>query len=94
MKRGVKFCKGEKFLYSFAAFCVVSYFVFTIVASAVISSYNVKVESLVSQVTTYERRNESLVMRVNEITAFDEIKDVVSEMGLAYNNENIIIIND
>lgn len=94
MKRKMKLCKGEKFLYSLAIFCFIFWMSFNVVASALISSYNVQVESLGRQVTNHERRNESLVMRVNEITAFDEIKDVVSEMGLAYNNENIIVIND
>ena len=90
----IRLCRGEKYLYSLAILCFISWLTFNVVASVVISSYNVKVEDLSNQITTYERRNESLVMRVNEITAFDEIKDVVSEMGLAYNNENIIVIND
>ena len=31
-------------------------------------------------------------MKVSELTAFDKIKDVVKDMGLAYNNDNIIVI--
>ena len=36
----------------------------------------------------------NLFMKVNELTSFDKIKDVVNNMGLAYNNDNVIVIND
>ena len=32
-------------------------------------------------------------MKISELTAYDNIKGVVSEMGLSYNYENIIIID-
>ena len=32
-------------------------------------------------------------MKVNELTSFENILAVVKEMGLGYNNENILIIN-
>lgn len=31
-------------------------------------------------------------MKVNELTSFDKVKEVVEDMGLAYNNENIIVV--
>ena len=33
-------------------------------------------------------------MKVNELTSFDNIKDVVKDMGLAYNKDNIVIVDD
>ena len=44
-------------------------------------------------ISDQEKQNESLTMKVNELTSFDKVKTVVSDMGLAYNNDNIIIIN-
>ena len=32
-------------------------------------------------------------MKVSELTSFDKVKDIVNAMGLEYNNDNIIIIN-
>jgi len=32
-------------------------------------------------------------MKYNELTSFENILSVVKEMGLDYNNENILIIN-
>lgn len=33
-------------------------------------------------------------MQVNELTSFDYVKEVVKEMGLAYNNDNILVVNE
>ena len=33
-------------------------------------------------------------MQVNELTSFDYVNNIVKDMGLAYNNDNIIIINE
>ena len=52
------------------------------------------VEQLKYDIDVQEKTNESLNMKVSELTSFDKIKEVVEEMGLAYNNENILIVND
>ena len=44
--------------------------------------------------TNQSKTNESLTMKVNELTAFDKVKDVVKDMGLAYNNDNIVVIDE
>ena len=31
-------------------------------------------------------------MKVSELTSFDKVKDIVADMGLEYNNDNIIIL--
>ena len=51
------------------------------------------VEKLKYQITVQEKKNESLEMQFNELTSYDKIKDVLKDMGLSYNNENIIIVN-
>ena len=61
---------------------------------ASIGNLNIMVEKLKSDVSTQAKKNESLTMQVNELTSFDYVNNVVKNMGLAYNNENIIIIND
>lgn len=33
-------------------------------------------------------------MQVNELTSFDNVKEVAKNLGLAYNNDNIIVVND
>ncbi len=89
-----KLCRGEKMLYFIAFVCMLSTVVLKIFCGANVGNLNMTVEKIKYEITVQEKRNESLTMKVNELTAFDKIKDVVKEMGLAYNNDNIIIIND
>ena len=51
-------------------------------------------EELKYKISNEKKDVESLVMQVNEITSFDNIKDIAKELGLAYNNDNIIVIGD
>ena len=51
------------------------------------------VEKLKSDVSTQAKKNESLTMQVNELTSYDNVSSVIENMGLAYNNENIIVIS-
>lgn len=86
--------KGEKTLYTLA----ITVFIFTmalkIFATAALGNINVKVEQIKHEIATEEKKVESLTMKVNELTAFDKVKDVVKDMGLAYNNNNIIVVSE
>lgn len=94
MKKRLRLCRGEKKLYSVAMFCFATAVITNIFGGISIGNMSIKVEDLRRSVLTQQKRNESLVMKVNELTSFDTIKEVVKDMGLAYNNDNIIIIND
>ena len=52
------------------------------------------VEKLKYNISEQEKKIESLNMQVNELTSFTEVQDVVKNMGLSYNNQNVIIINE
>lgn len=86
--------KGEKKLYIFAVLCFCFTFVLKIFCGAGIGHLSMSVEQLKYDISVQEKTNESLNMKVSELTSFDKIKKVVEEMGLAYNNENILIVND
>ena len=94
-KRRIKrVTRGEKLLYTGAILCFACFIVLKVFCGAGISGLTMGVEVLKSDIDEQEKKNESLTMKVSELTSFENIKDVVSDMGLAYNNENIIIIND
>jgi len=93
-KRKAKFTKGEKLLYFCATTCLVLTLVLKVFCGAGISNLSMSVEKMNYDINEQEKKNESLTMKVNELTSFDKVKDVVTDMGLAYNNENIIVIND
>jgi cell division protein FtsL len=93
-KRKARFTKGEVLLYSMAFISLFGVVVLKIFFSAGITNLNMNIEIQKQQIENQEKTNESLTMKVNELTAYDTVKDVVSDMGLAYNNDSIVIIDD
>ena len=68
---------------------VVSFF-----AKITLSSINIEVEKLNKQVTKQEKTNQSLSMKINELASLENIQAVANNEGLAYNNNNFVIINN
>lgn len=93
-RRRARITKGEVLLYSTAFLCLFGIVVMKIFCGAGITHLDMNIEQVKYDIADQEKKNESLTMKVNELTAFDKVKDVVADMGLAYNNDNIIIIND
>ena len=63
-------------------------------AKITLSSINIEVEKLNKQVTKQEKTNQSLSMKINELASLENIQAVANNEGLAYNNNNIVIINN
>ena len=89
-----KFTKGEKMLYSLGLFSLIAIVFIQVFCGASIGNLNLSVEKLRGDIKTEEKKIESLNMKVSELTSFDNVKGVVKDMGLAYNNDNIIIIGE
>ena len=89
----VRFTKGEKFLFLSCIFLVVAVVLVQVFCGATTGNLSLSIEKLKYEIDSQEKKNESLAMQVSELTSYDKIKDVVKDMGLAYNNDNIIIIN-
>ena len=89
----VRLTKGEKLLYGCAVMALTCTFLIKIFCGAGVGHLNMSVEKLQYNINTQEKTNESLTMKINELTSFDNVKSLVKDMGLAYNNENVIIIN-
>ena len=86
--------KGEKLLYALAAISsFVALFVLPYFGSAKIGNLSLSIEKTKYEITEQEKKNESLTMQVNELTSFANIKDIVNQMGLAYNNDNIVVVD-
>ena len=95
MKRPKKktFTKLDTTLYLFATLALVCIFLVKIFGGAEVSHLNMSIEKTKHSISEQSKKNESLTMKVNELTSFENILAVVKEMGLGYNNENILIIN-
>lgn len=92
-RKVARFTKGEKLLYALAIICLCSTFVLKIFVSASTSDLKIKIEKINSNIEKQQSTNESLTMQVNELTSYENMDSILKDMGLAYNNENIIIIN-
>lgn len=91
--RRIRITKGEKMLYFLGSFSLVLTLVVQIFCGANIGSLNLQVEEIKYDINNQEKKVESLTMKVNELTSFDKVKDIVNDMGLAYNNDNIVVID-
>ncbi len=92
--RKVKITRGEKLLYSVSVLAFLFTFVLKIFCGATLGNLSIDTEKVRAKITSQEKTNESLTMQVNELTSFDYVKDVVKEMGLAYNNDNILVVDE
>ncbi len=88
-----KFTKGEKILYFTGICCFLSTILVQIFIGASIGNQQMTNEQLRYDITQEERNVESLTMQVNELISFDNVQKVVKDLGLAYNNNNIIIVD-
>lgn len=89
-----KITKGERLLYVGGFLSFILAIMIQIFCGASIGNLKMNVEKLNYEITGQNKTNESLNMKVNELTAFDKVKDVVKDMGLAYNNDNIVVIDN
>lgn len=84
---------GEKLLYLSAFFSFILMLGLKIFCGAIVGEMKMGIEETKFKIDSQEKTNESLTMKVNELTSFENVKKVVEEMGLAYNNENIIVVD-
>ena len=90
--RKSRITKGEKMMYIMIVFAMVFSLGIKTFCGASISEMKMSIEEVKYNIDAQEKKNESLAMKVNELTSFENVKDVVKEMGLAYNNDNIIVV--
>ncbi len=90
----MKITKGEKLLYISGIICLACIVVIKTFFGAGIGNFKMSNEQLKHQISTERKNVESLTMQVNELTSYDRVKEVVKDLGLAYNNDNIVVIND
>ena len=91
-KKKAKITRGEKLLYVSAVFSSCLILALKIFCGASIGEMKMSIEETKYKIDNQKKTNESLTMKVNELTSFENVKKVVEEMGLAYNNDNIIVI--
>lgn len=91
-RKVVRLTSGERMLYKLGFLCFVFTIVIRVFSSASISNLKMDIEKINYKIENQEKKNQSLTMQVNELTSYENLNGVLKEMGLAYNNENIIVV--
>ena len=91
-RKVVRLTRGEKMLYTLGFFCFVLAIFIRVFSSASISNLKMDIEKINYKIDNQQKKNQSLVMQVNELTSYETLNSVLKDMGLAYNNENIIVV--
>lgn len=90
--RKLKFNGEEKFIMFISITCLIGIFAIQIFFGAQISNIKMNIEKVEYKIEMQQKKNESLTMQVNELTSYENVSSVIDDMGLSYNNENIIVI--
>ncbi len=86
--------RGEKLLYGMTVFAFTLILFMKIFCGAKINNLKMNIESINGLINKENKTVESLTMKFNQLTSYENVKSTIREMGLAYNNNNIIVIND
>lgn len=79
-------------LYTLGVVCFLLTIVIRVFSSASISNLKMDIEKVSYKIENQQKKNQSLTMQVNELTSYENLNGVLKEMGLAYNNDNIVVI--
>lgn len=88
-KKKIKISKFEKFLYTLAILLVISSPVVIVFTKSTLAEINYEVEKMKKEIKSQEKENESLEMKINELTSLENIQKVIKDEGLVYDNDKI-----
>ena len=94
VKKKVKMGRFEKLLYSFTIILLLACPFVIVFSQATLSKINYEVEKSKKSIETQEKKNESLIMKINELASLDKIQKVADDEGLSYNKDNIKTIDE
>ena len=94
VKKRLKMSKFERLLYIFTLVVLLMTPFALVFSQATLSEINFEVEKTKKTITTQEKKNESLTMKINELASLEKIQAIAKEQGLSYNNDNIKNILD
>ena len=82
----------EKFLYTITILLLVFSPVMSIFAKSALSKVNYEVESKKEDIEEEKKANESLQMKINELSSFDNLYEIAEKMNLSYTNSSVKVV--
>ena len=86
--------KHEKKITAVGAILIVGLWALCFFMKSSLASINVEVERLSRNIKEQKEVNQSLTMKINELASLENVNVVANQVGLAYNNDNIRLINE
>lgn len=92
MKKKVKISKFERLIYTLAVTLVLMAPISIVFSKATLSKLNFEVEEKKQEITSQQKKNDSLAMAIDELASLTKIHQVAQSEGLSYNNANIKVV--
>lgn len=76
-------------MYKLCIVVIILLIVSIVFSETTLAQVNIEVQKLEKEVEEQEKFNDSLEMKIDEITSLDNINKISQEYGLSYNSDNI-----
>ena len=83
----------ERLMYKLCIIIIIGLIVGIVCSETSLAQTNVEIQKLERDVEKQKKVNESLNMKIDEMTSLDNIKEISEKYGLAYHSENIKTID-
>lgn len=91
-KKGI--ANSEKRFYKMFILTTIVLIIGIVYSRAALSKINLEVQNLSTTIKEETEDNQSLVMKINEMVSLENIKELSDELGLTYNNDNIVSVTE
>lgn len=82
-------CKFEKFMYKLCIVVIIFLIVGIVCSETTLAQINLEIQKLDGEVEKQRKVQESLEMKIDEMTSLENIKEISEQYGLSYRSENI-----
>lgn len=89
-KKKSKFLSAiERFMYKLCIVIIVLLILLIVFSETTLAQINIEVQKLEKEVENQQKINDSLEMKIDEMTSLDNINEISEKYGLFYNSDNI-----
>lgn len=89
-KKKSKFLSSiERFMYKLCIVIIILLVLLIVFSETMLAQINIEVQKLEKEVLEQSKLNDSLEMKIDEMTSLDNINEISSQFGLFYNSDNI-----
>ena len=81
--------KFERIMYRLCIITIIGLIIGIVCCETNIAKTNLEIQKLEKEVEKQKKVNESLNMKIDEMTSLDNIKEISEQYGLSYRSENI-----